>query len=150
MIHMVIHNTDKKRFPCSVGKKTCASISNLRAHSQAHKDRQKMSCSKCGRLVINLKSHLETHLDLNERNTVTCKKCYFVFTTSANLQRHMSTVHGSFTCELCKEDLIGQKALRSHLATHKSKPKCVACPKCQIKVVLRSAVGMTHDLRSDL
>ena len=135
VLHLATHNTERKHFPCLICKKTFAFSTGLRAHSETHSDRHRVSCPRCGRKVLNLKTHLQTHLDHSARKTFTCAKCNFVFTNTGNVKRHMTTVHGSFACSKCKEICIGKNALRKHCSTHKERPKRSSCPKCQRQVL---------------
>ncbi len=117
--------------PC---KKTYATKQSLQSHSKLHRERLRQTCPTCGMKVLKLDKHLLTHLDRSKRTTFTCEQCNSEFIQRGNLKIHMSTVHGSFPCTICKDTLPTKKVLRSHLHHHKLEVKHrFKCTECDAK-----------------
>ena len=105
---------------CGKTKTDFSSSSNFQRHLKIHEKRNEVSqCTLCGK-QFQLKSAMSAHLkNVHNEPDQECYDCGKIFSTKANLKRHIS-VHNeeqrkSFNCEYCGKGYKRQSDLRVHV-----------------------------------
>lgn len=90
-------------------------------------------CPICGKLVVNLKPHIDTHDEFkNRRKPYKCTYCKKEFLQRAQFDGHVNKEHTGekpFKCDQCDKSFHGRPSLRMHKIQH-SKVRRFTCEYC--------------------
>lgn len=91
------------------------------------------ACPICGKLVVNLKPHIDTHSDITERRKpYKCKYCNKEYLQRAQFDAHVNKEHTGekpFKCDQCDKTFHGRPSLRMHKIQHSNERRFV-CEYC--------------------
>ena len=142
-LHEASQHSDVKEFMCSLCplgyvRKYLLTRHMFAKHGITHKDLP--TCDACGSQFKNLDSlkvHKFVKHGIGEEDVHICDKCGEIYGESYSLKRHMFTIHkvlsgaNMHTCNICKEEFIGQRELRQHrLKVHDLKYEIHKCDFC--------------------
>lgn len=95
--------------------------------------RERKMCPVCGKMVVNLKPHIETHQKReNRRKPYVCSYCNKQFLQRAQYDGHVNKEHTGekpFKCDQCDKRFHGRPTLRMHKIQH-SNERRFACEFC--------------------
>lgn len=95
--------------------------------------RQRKMCPICGKLVVNLKPHVETHQKREKRRKpYKCSYCGKEFLQRAQFDGHVNKEHTGarpFSCDQCDKTFHGRPTLRMHKIQHTNERR-FACEYC--------------------
>ncbi|XP_049547370.1 zinc finger protein 37-like isoform X12 [Anopheles darlingi] len=91
---------------------------------------RKRLCGICGALVFNMVDHIRSH---TKENLLKCPHCPVQMANSANLLRHVNTVHEKIiikSCEPCGKGFTTDNAYKSHMRAHHNIGEQYQCEIC--------------------
>ncbi|XP_067635816.1 zinc finger protein 585A-like [Eurosta solidaginis] len=127
-------------FKCNDCGKRYRANKSFKEHQLRHSGVKKFICPYCGMkkpTKYELRSHINSH---TKERQWSCTNCSSVFSSSANLGRHLRVVHKGlreFACSYCDERFGKKETLRHHEMRHTGeKPHgCEICSKRFIQAV---------------
>ncbi|KAG7174943.1 Zinc finger protein 26-like 10 [Homarus americanus] len=128
--HLRKHTGD---FTCQYCLKVFARKEGLQKHTcpkGGHQERLK--CSLCSRCFLN-PNLLEQHY-LRHKGNKKCIRCNRTFSNLASLERHMKIcpsveISSFFKCSICGKDMVSERMLERHMASHSRQYQCELCGK---------------------
>lgn len=107
--------------------------------------RERKMCPVCGKMVVNLKPHVETHQKREKRRKpYKCGYCGKEFLQRAQFDGHVNKEHTGekpFSCDKCDKKFHGRPTLRMHKIQHTNERR-FACEYCDKKY--RYAHHLSH------
>lgn len=104
-IHMNrVHLKSYEKLHCNLCDYKTTKKHLLKNHEKKHRD--KIECSICGKLVMNMKFHLHVH-EGKEQCSI-CQK----MVQKRNMKNHMKRIHVAKKCKSCDETFLIKKELR--------------------------------------
>lgn len=95
--------------------------------------RERKMCLECGKLVVNLRPHMETHQKREKRRKpYKCSYCGKEFLQRAQFDGHVNKEHTGekpFACDQCGKKFHGRPTLRMHKIQHTNERR-FACEYC--------------------
>lgn len=117
---------------------------------KANKGRR--TCKICGKHVVNLKPHMDTHVDIeNRRKPYQCEYCGREYLQRAQFDGHVNKEHTGlkpFKCDFngCNKTFHGRPSLRMHKIQHTAERRfnCEYCPRSYLYAHHLSHHRYTH------
>ncbi|KAL0973270.1 hypothetical protein UPYG_G00201260 [Umbra pygmaea] len=140
-IHQIIH-TGEMLFKCSQCGRRFKHKTALQYHVSTHTSHPHC-CSVCGKMVTNLRHHMQVHT--RERKYV-CSVCGKVLLSSAGLKIHTRSHTGEYPylCDYCGKGYTSLAALKWHMPSHTGE-RPYSCNLCSKRFLSAYSVK-THKL----
>lgn len=107
-------------------------------------------CQICGKMVVNLKPHMDTHVEIeNRRKPYQCDYCGKEYLQRAQFDSHVNKEHTGlkpFKCDQCDKTFHGRPSLRMHKIQHSTERRfnCEYCPRSYLYAHHLSHHRYTH------
>lgn len=107
-------------------------------------------CKICGKMVVNLKPHMDTHVEIeNRRKPYQCDYCGKEYLQRAQFDSHVNKEHTGlkpFKCDQCNKTFHGRPSLRMHKIQHSTERRfnCEYCPRSYLYAHHLSHHRYTH------
>lgn len=108
--------------------------STVAQRTRPNRSSDRHKCQVCGKWVVNLKPHMEIHMESgSRRKPYQCKYCGKEFLQRAQFDSHVNKEHTGlkpFECDQCGKSFHGRPSLRMHKIQHSGERrfKCEFCP----------------------
>lgn len=124
--------------------------SNMKGDRKVNKGRR--TCNICGKRVVNLKPHMDTHVEIeNRRKPYRCEYCGKEYLQRAQFDGHVNKEHTGlkpFKCDFngCNKTFHGRPSLRMHKIQHTAERRfnCEYCPRSYLYAHHLSHHRYTH------